>query len=275
MCRCSLILMQLHSMLFEKQKIQKCFNKAAVTYDQAATLQHQTGEALLAKLPAVLAPSYILDIGSGTGYCTHLLAQQYPEANIIGLDFSDQMLAVAKQKMRPQEHYLCADFDGLPLMDASIDLIYSNFSFQWSLNLAETLRAAYAVLKHHGYMVFSTLGPKTLYELREASGQIDAAAHLNDFLSMMAVQDHLQASGFKIIALNSHEHTLIFDDLFELIYNLKKIGANHVINKDIEGLGHKHYFEQLIKNYQAFKINEQLPATYDIIFGVVQKCDIL
>jgi malonyl-CoA O-methyltransferase len=258
-------------MLFEKQKIQQCFNKAAATYDQAAILQHETGKALIAQLPLVLAPQHILDVGAGTGYCTHLLAELYPGANIIGLDFADKMLGVAKQKMRPQTHYLCADFDYLPLKDASVDLIYSNFSFQWSLDLAQTFAAAYAVLKHNGHMVFSTLGPKTLYELREASKKIDDSAHLNDFLSMSVVQDHLQACGFKIITLSSHEQALVFDDLLELIHNLKKIGANHVVNKDVTGLGNKYYFEQLVKHYQAFKMNEQLPATYDIIYGVVQK----
>ncbi len=271
MCLCSLILMQLYSMLFEKQKMQQCFNKAAATYDQAAMLQQEAGKVLLAKLPAAIAPNYILDIGSGTGYCTHLLAAQYPEANIIGLDFSDKMLEVAKQKQQPQAYYLCADFDALPLMNGSIDLIYSNFALQWSLNLAQTLRAAYAVLKPGGYMVFSTLGPKTLYELREASKKIDDSVHLNDFLPVFEVQAYLKASGFNMIEQFSYEQTLVFDDLFALIHHLKKVGANHVINRDISGLGNKHYFEQLIKHYEAFKMNEQLPATYEIIYGVLQK----
>lgn len=257
-------------MLVEKQKIQRSFNKAALTYDQAAILQHQMGQRLLVKLPE-MAPDYILDLGAGTGYCTHLLAERYPGASVIGLDFSDKMLGVAQQKVLMPAHYLCADFDALPLRDDSIDLIYSNFSLQWSLDLVETLSAAYAVLKPGGYMVFSTLGPRTLYELREASQSIDTSAHLNHFLSMQAVANDLCASRFKIIELLHHEEALYFDDLFELMHHLKKMGANHVLHRDIRGLGHKHYFEQLLAHYQRFKIHGQWPMTYDIIYGVVQK----
>ena len=271
MCLCSLILMPLYSMLFEKLKIQQCFNKAAATYDQAALLQHQTGKALIAKLPVATAPTYILDLGAGTGYCTPLLAEQYPSANIICLDFAYKMLKVASQKQQLQEHYICADFDHLPVREASVDLIYSNFSLQWSLDLAQTLRAAYTVLKPGGYMLFSTLGPKTLYELRESSRQVDQHPHLNDFLPMRDVQNSLNAMDFKVLELCGYEQVLKFDDLFDLIYNLKKIGANHVLNKNVSGLGNKNYFERLIENYQAFKANNQFPATYEIIYGVVQK----
>jgi malonyl-CoA O-methyltransferase len=257
-------------MLVEKQKIQQCFNKAAATYDQAAILQHQTGKKLLSKLKNLPTPATVLDIGAGTGYCTHLLAEQYPHAELIGLDFAVKMLETAQKKSHIQEQYLCADFDNLPLKAESIDLAYSNFSLQWSLDLGQTLVATKAVLKDQGYLAFSTLGPATLHELRDASKQIDAHHHANQFLSLNIIQN-LLTSQFNILELTTETQILQFDDIFELMHNLKEVGANHVFNKDSEGLGSKHYFNALTEIYEHYRNKGKLPATYEIIYGVAQK----
>lgn len=257
-------------MLIEKQKIQQCFNKAAATYDQAAILQHETGKKLLIKLKNLPTPQSILDIGAGTGYCTHLLTRQYPDAHLIGLDFAYNMLEAAQQKAQAQEKYLCADFDNLPLKAESIDLAYSNFSLQWSLDLSQTLMATKAVLKDQGYLVFSTLGHQTLHELRDASREIDQHHHANHFVSLAQLKN-LLSSHFNILELYIDTQVLYFDDIFELMHNLKEVGANHVFNKDIEGLGNKHYFTQLAEIYEHYRQHNKLPATYEIIYGVVQK----
>jgi malonyl-CoA O-methyltransferase len=259
-------------MLFEKQKIQQCFNKAAATYDQAATLQHDTGKQLLNHLEQLSGMhELILDVGAGTGYCTHLLAKRYPAATIIGIDFAQKMLETAQKNALPSEQYIYADFDNLPLQKNSIDLIYANFAWQWSLDLKLTLEAAKLVLKKNGYIIFSSLGPQTLCELRAAFASIDQHQHLNEFLSIDEVKQNLLTCDFKILDLKQELQTLSFNDIFELMRNLKKVGANYVFNKDIEHLSTRHYFERLAQAYECFKIDDKLPASYEIIYGLVQK----
>lgn len=257
-------------MLIEKQKIKDCFNKAAATYDQAALLQHEVGKKLLTQLATLPKPNYILDVGAGTGYCTHLLAQQYPQAQIIGLDFAAKMIETAQVKAKTNEHYLCADFDNLPLMAETMDLVYTNFSLQWSLDLTQTLSAIKAVLKDQGYLIFSTLGSKTLYELRTLSESIDQQQHANEFLTAAIIKQHLSQQ-FNILELKQETKVLYFDDIFQLMHNLKEVGANHVFNKAQNGLAQKQYFQELQQGYERYRTQNQLPATYEIIYGVVQK----
>lgn len=47
---------------------------------------------------SAIKPKKILEVGCGTGYNTRLLAQQFPEAQLIGLDVSAEMLEKAKAK---------------------------------------------------------------------------------------------------------------------------------------------------------------------------------
>lgn len=257
-------------MSFEKQKIQHCFNKAARTYDQAAILQHEVGKELLKKLAFLPTPTKLVDLGAGTGYCTELLHQALPNTHIIGLDFSYNMLAAAKNKIGNKADYLCADFDQLPLAAESIDLIYSNFSLQWSLDLCQTLAAAKAALKKQKYFVFSTLAESSLHELRTSSIAVDNQPHANCFL-MQSILQKLVAQHFEIIEFKSEIKILYFDTIFELMHNLKDVGANHVFNKNNERFADKRYFLELEQHYEAYRQNGKLPVTYEIIYGVVRK----
>ncbi len=84
---------------------------------------------LVARIP-LEAPKGIADIGCGPGNSTALLATRYPDADILGLDSSTDMLEQAratKLKARWQE----ADFDEWT-PDAAYDLLYANAAFHWS-----------------------------------------------------------------------------------------------------------------------------------------------
>lgn len=58
-------------------------------------------EALVSRLASNYTPKRILEIGCGTGKNLKLLAQAYPDAEMIGLDLSTDMLDVARKTMRP------------------------------------------------------------------------------------------------------------------------------------------------------------------------------
>jgi trans-aconitate 2-methyltransferase len=74
-------------------------------------------------------PARIIDIGCGPGNSTAMLRQRWPEATIIGLDNSPEMLAAAKQAY-PAEHWLLADAASWQA-DLPFDLVFSNAALQW------------------------------------------------------------------------------------------------------------------------------------------------
>ena len=82
-------------------------------------------EAALASLPG--APRRALDLGTGTGQAAFLLAERFPEAEVIGADLAPEMLAEARSATPPhltgRLRFELADASSLPYDDGSFDLV--------------------------------------------------------------------------------------------------------------------------------------------------------
>ncbi|MDD1729231.1 MAG: class I SAM-dependent methyltransferase [Methanospirillum sp.] len=74
-------------------------------------------------------PPKILDIGAGTGLLSAFLLQKYPDGAITLMDFSEQMLNVARQRFTDRNNitYVVSDYTG-PLPDGPYDIVCSALS---------------------------------------------------------------------------------------------------------------------------------------------------
>ncbi|ODB35856.1 hypothetical protein BB427_16235 [Pseudoalteromonas sp. BMB] len=74
-----------------------------------------------------MKPQLILDAGCGTGNLSHELARAFPESKVVGLDFSEPSIAVAKSNyIRSNIEYHVANLEeSLPMAeDRKADLVY-------------------------------------------------------------------------------------------------------------------------------------------------------
>lgn len=73
----------------------------------------------------------VVDLGCGTGELTHQLAEVLPDANILGINSSAEMLdkakAYANQRLRFEQKTIEAQLDTAKLWD----LVFSNAAIQW------------------------------------------------------------------------------------------------------------------------------------------------
>jgi len=77
----------------------------------------------------VSAPATVTDLGCGPGNSTGLLAQRWPEAAIIGIDSSDNLLDAARRD-HPSARFELGDIrDWAPLEPP--DVAFANASLQW------------------------------------------------------------------------------------------------------------------------------------------------
>ena len=254
----------------DKLQARIAFERAAGSYDGAAVLQRQTGENMLERLEVVrLQPRVILDVGAGTGLAAAALARRYKKARIIALDFALPMLRHARRRgpwlRRPL--CVCGDAEQLPLADGSVDLIFSNAAIQWCNDLEHTFAGFRRVLRPGGLLMFSTFGPDTLKELRQAWGAVDGHTHVSPFPDMHDVGDALIRSGFADPVVDADRMTLTYENVRGLMRDLKAIGAHNVTTRRRRGLTGKGRMQAMVDAYEAFRSNGRLPASYEVVYG--------
>ncbi len=260
----------------DKRTMRRAFSRAALGYDASAVLQREVCKRMLERLDFIrLKPGRLLDAGSGTGWGGRQLSERYPDAEVISLDIAIGMLEAAKksagwwQKLfgGRRQMAVCADVEALPLMSDSVEMVWSNLALQWCNDLPSTFVDLHRVLKAEGMVMFSTFGPDTLKELRQAFMGVDEHNHLNRFADMHDIGDMLVHAGFSEPVMDMEYITLTYDDVKSVLNDLKAIGAHNATQGRGKGLMGKTAFGRLIENYEKFRRDGKLPATYEIVYG--------
>ncbi|OWY40921.1 malonyl-[acyl-carrier protein] O-methyltransferase BioC [Xenophilus sp. AP218F] len=264
----------------DKARVRASFEKAAGSYDAAAVLQREVSDRMAERLDYIRhQPALILDAGSGTGYGAAGLRRRYPEARVLELDLAHAMLLASRARQREGDGLLkklfkpsapwqtVGDIERLPLADASVDMIWSNLAIQW-VNVPDSVFAEFRrVLKPEGMLMFSTLGPDTLSELRGAFGGVDAATHVNQFIDMHDLGDALMRAGFAEPVMDMEKIVLTYDEARGVMRDLKAIGAHNATAGRGRGLMGKHAWRRVEEAYERHRRDGKLPATYEVVYG--------
>lgn len=262
--------------LIDKRRIRLAFSRASRDYDAAAVLQREVCTRMLDRLEYLrLQPQRILDAGSGTAWGTRRLAQHFPTAQVVELDIAIGMLLTARgrsgwwQKLfgGTKQMQVCADVETLPLASGCLEMVWSNLALQWCNDLPATFGELHRVLKTDGLLMFSTFGPDTLKELRQAFDGVDGDNHLNRFADMHDIGDMLVQNGFADPVMDMEYFTLTYDDVRSVLCDLKAIGAQNATAGRGRGMMGKNRWARLVENYQRLRKNGKLPATYEVIYG--------
>jgi len=251
----------------DKALLRSSFDRAAMHYDETAVLQHEVGERLLERLDLVrLDPALILDVGAGTGRATAALARRYADARVVALDVSLGMLQAARAQ-HPERCVVCADAGRLPMPDASVDLLFSNLTLQWCNDLNGVFGEFRRVLRPGGLLTFSSFGPDTLKELRASWAAVDGATHVNGFVDMHNVGDALLHAGLAGPVMDVEHFTLTYGDVQRLMRDLKALGAHNMTGARPRGLTGKGRLRAMIAEYERYRADGRLPASYEVVYG--------
>jgi ubiquinone/menaquinone biosynthesis C-methylase UbiE len=143
---------------FFRPLVRKQFDAIAADWDTMRDPTHLAPyEAALAAVEP--APASALDLGTGTGQGAFAIARRFPDAQVVGVDLADAMLAEARRKTPAElaEHvrFENGDASALPFPDASFDLVAHANMIPFFDELAR-------VLAPGGHAVFAfSLGPGT------------------------------------------------------------------------------------------------------------------
>ena len=104
---------------------------------------------LIAQIPLAQA-GRVFDLGCGPGNSTELLVARYPDAEVIGLDSSPDMLRQARARL-PKCSFIEADLTRWT-PPAGTDLLFANASFQWLPDHEAVLRRMLQALAPGGVL---------------------------------------------------------------------------------------------------------------------------
>lgn len=243
-----------------KARIRLSFERAAPSYDQAATVQRRICASLCQQLLLAQPTQRLLDAGCGTGHALSLLSKRFPGAAAFALDFSPAML----HRVAPPADRLAGDLEHLPLADASIDLYWSSLAVQWC-ELPQVLAEARRVLRPNGQLALASLGPDTFHELRQAFAGVDSYRHTLAFHTPGEIAALARAAGFATIEVHQETRTAHYADFKTLLRAVKAIGANQLGDGRRTGLMSRSTFAAAEAAGETSRTPAGLPLTYDAV----------
>jgi demethylmenaquinone methyltransferase/2-methoxy-6-polyprenyl-1,4-benzoquinol methylase len=148
--------------------IRRMFGAIAPRYDLANTLisagLHRRWKQATARLARVLPGGRALDVCCGTGDLALLLARDVgPRGRVVGIDFSEEMLGVARRKaaaagLGATIEFALGDAEALALPDAAFDGATVGFGIRNTIHPDTALRELHRVLRPGGRLAVLEFG---------------------------------------------------------------------------------------------------------------------
>lgn len=102
----------------------------ARTYDQSSQPQQAWASDVLARLEGIAGDGTILDVGCGTGRVTELLLAMVPDGRVLAMDASQDMVALARERLGDRAEVWCQDAVDIEL-DEPVDVVVSTAALHW------------------------------------------------------------------------------------------------------------------------------------------------
>lgn len=245
--------------------IKHAFNKAANTYDYNCSLQLEIGRQLI-ELIKRQGNSFdsMIDLGCGTGLITEFLKNEISCRKLYAIDLADALLRLASERLK-YDVVIESSFDSVPLKDKSVDLVFSNMSFQWSYDLKRTIDESSRILKKSGLLAFSIPNKESFKEVRESIENLDMPNFLNDFFDVSGLRYML--SDYTILEFPARIHTSYYGSVLSLLKSIKNIGASHIKSNSQRRLTNLD-FMVLDEYFKKSVYKDKIPLSYVITYCV-------
>ena len=279
---------------YDSRRLRKIFDRRAATFNDVAFLPREIAQRMRERLDYIkVNPAQVLDAGCGAGDDLPALRERFPEAPVFGTDLSRAMLARAVQhdatdtswrRFLPASlgkalgsrgpRFAQADFSALPFASGAFEFIWSNLALHWHSRPDLVFPEWQRVLKVNGLLMFSTLGPDTLKELRGAYAQIEAAhgvnthKHVIDFVDMHDLGDMLVESGFEIPVMDQETLTITYKSPESLLADVRRWGAYPFRREASPGVASRRMQKALLAALEARRrADGTIPLTFEVIYG--------
>lgn len=260
----------------DEPRARRAFARAAPTYLAAAGLEREVGARMLERLELVrLAPGVVLDAGAGPAPQADGLRRRYPGALHVALDWSGAMLRERTARAGWVSRILgargplavCADMRRMPLAADRCGLVWSNMALHWVSDPVPALAEFARVLRPDGLLMFSTLGPDTLKELRVAGEDAGVAGGVHRFIDMHDLGDMLADSGFAAPVMDMEIITLTFASVSALIADLRLSGQTSSSAARSRALTGKRRWAAVRGALESRAVDGRVQVSVEVVYG--------
>ncbi|MBI5453822.1 MAG: class I SAM-dependent methyltransferase [Deltaproteobacteria bacterium] len=149
-----------------------------------------------------LSPRVICDIGCGAGLIAKGMAEAYPDAKVIGLDISLDMLEAARRN-NPEADFVNARIESLPIGEGKADIIMLMDVLEHLEDPGKVLRALSQVARH--LVIKVPLEDSLWYWANDKTGRYTREdnrrklGHIQYF-KMSSLTGLLRGAGFEVVA---------------------------------------------------------------------------
>ncbi|MBB5400179.1 malonyl-CoA O-methyltransferase [Paraburkholderia youngii] len=279
---------------YDSRRLRRIFDRRAATFDEVAFLPREIAQRMRERLDYIkVAPSSVLDAGCGAGEDIPALRARFPEAPVFGADLSHGMLrralrhdagntswrrflpaSLGKALGARGPRFAQADFSALPFAAGAFEFIWSNLALHWHSRPDLVFPEWQRVLKVNGLLMFSTLGPDTLKELRGAYAEIEAAhgvasrKHVIDFVDMHDLGDMLVEAGFEIPVMDQETLTITYKSPESLLADVRRWGAYPFERDAHDGALARRLHKALLAALEARRrADGTIALTFEVIYG--------
>lgn len=279
---------------YDSRRLRRIFDRRAATFDEVAFLPREIAQRMNERLDYIkVAPASVLDAGCGAGEDIPALRERFPEAPVFGSDLSHGMLrralrhdagdtswrrflpaSLGKALGARGPRFAQADFSALPFAAGAFEFIWSNLALHWHSRPDLVFPEWQRVLKVNGLLMFSTLGPDTLKELRGAYAEIEAAhgvasrKHVIDFVDMHDLGDMLVEAGFEIPVMDQETLTITYKSPESLLADVRRWGAYPFERETLPGAVARRLHKALLAALEARRrADGTIALTFEVIYG--------
>jgi trans-aconitate methyltransferase len=132
----------------------------AQDYAKNSTNQYDWAKELIPKLN-LKGNENLLDVGCGDGKVTALIATYLPQGKVVGIDSSEEMIALARKNFPQDKHdnlsFLRMDARDLTFRE-QFDIAFSNASLHWIIDQQTVLACTHESLDKKGRLLFQMAG---------------------------------------------------------------------------------------------------------------------
>ena len=257
--------LSLDDALPETRAARRAFDRA-LQFESACFIHDEARARLLARLEVVrLTPAVAVDLGCATGRGAAALAARYPTARVLGIDSSRGMLRTAAASTGEAVRLIAGDATALPLRAASVELVLANLVLP-SCRPERLFAEAARVLTEGGALMFATLGPDSLQEVRAAFAAVDDRIHVHAAFDMHDLGDLALAAGLAEPVLDVDRIEVTYADVAGLVRDLRAVGAINVAGGRRRTLTGRRRWGRFVERLPR-NIDGRFAVTVELILG--------